>query len=92
VTRSKRDANEAALVELWRRLGCVTIPQAREAGFDLLVVCPRTGLHIVEVKDGSKRWKLTPAEMARCAEVQAAGACYSIVTNEAEALELVTGL
>lgn len=89
MTRSKRDANEAALIELWKRLHCAVIQMDREAGFDLVIVCPRSGTHIVEVKDGSKRWKLTDRERARCAEIQAANGCYSIVTNEADALALV---
>lgn len=89
MTPSKRDANESGLIELWRKLGCVTIEMDRRAGFDLIVVCPRTGVNLIEVKDGSKRWKLTDRERALCAEIQRVGVTYSIVTNETEALQLV---
>ncbi len=87
---SRRDANEPALIELWRSLGCLVVQMDRIAGFDLIVLCPRTGFHIVEVKDGSKKWTTTDREEEMIAAVQAVGGNYWIVTSEAEALAMVT--
>jgi len=94
VTPSKRDANEAVLVEFWRSCGCVWIPMSREAGFDGLLICPRTGMHIVEVKNpknakGLRSWQMTPNERKRQIEVEECRVPYSIIEDEAQAAELI---
>ena len=86
---SKRDANEARLIALWRASGCLVIQMDRRAGFDLLVICPRSGLHIVEIKDSHKSWTLTPAEKLTYMEVTRRGAAYNIITDEEQALKLI---
>ena len=88
MTPSKRDANEADLIKMWRQLGAVVIEMDRRAGFDLLVI-HRGEVYIVEVKNGAARWRLTEAERARCTEIGTVNVPYSIVTNRREALELI---
>ncbi len=84
----KRDINEQELIKLWRGVGCVVIPMDKSAGFDLLVI-HRGEVHIVEIKDGEKRWRLTPHEREVCTQLGAVNVPYSIVTNRREALELI---
>lgn len=85
----KRDSNEPAIVQALRRVGCVWIPMDKMAGFDAIVISPRTGTHIFEIKDPAKKWKLTPAEEKRKAEVETAGGLYCIVTTADQALIIV---
>ena len=82
----KRDANEPAIVQALRRVGCVWIPMDKMAGFDGIVISPRNGTHIYEIKDPSKRWKLTDAETRRKSEVEAAGGLYCVVLSAEQAL------
>ena len=84
----KRDDNEANLIELWRRAGCVTIQMSRDAGFDLVVISPRNGVHLVEVKMPGK-YTLTKNERETCLDVEQVGGVYNIVQTDEQALELV---
>lgn len=88
---SKRDANEKALVAVWRRLHCHWIPMDRNAGFDGVLVSPITGVHLVEVKNPAQRWSLTAAERQVKAEVEARGAIYRIIETEEQAVNLARG-
>jgi hypothetical protein len=63
----------------------------RHKGFDLLVLCPRTGTHIIEVKNPTHKWRLTPAEQLRKISIEHVGGVYNIITNE-EQLRLLLGL
>jgi len=90
-TKNKRDANENAIIELWRYLGCVWIPQPRENGFDG-VLCRNGQTWIVEIKNGGKppsARKLTAGELKQKAELEAIGVRYNVVENEQQAVELV---
>jgi len=58
-------------------------------GYDLVIVCPRTGVHIVEIKNPAYEWELTPAEKKRKAEVEAAGGRYNIIETDEQARRLV---
>ena len=82
----KRDSNEPEIIQALRRVNCVWIPMDRTAGFDAIVISPRTGTHIFEIKDPAKRWKLTPAEEKRKSEVEAVGGLYCIVLSAEQAL------
>jgi len=82
----KRDANEPAIVQALRAVGCIWIPMDRMAGFDAIVISPRTGTHMFEIKDPAKKWALTPAEQKRKDEVEAAGGLYCVVLTVEQAL------
>ena len=85
----KRDANEGEIIELLRYMGCIVIQMDRHAGFDLVVVTPADGkVHIVEVKNPERKWKLTPAEKTKKEQVEAAGGKYEIVETLADAQRL----
>ena len=86
----KRDANESELVDALRQIGCVVIPMDRHAGFDLIVVSPRTGVHIVEVKNPLRRWKLTANELETKARITHAGASYEIIETVEDVMRMVT--
>lgn len=87
----KRDANEKALVDLWRGLHCHWIPMDRNAGFDGVLISPFTGVHIVEVKNPDAKWKLTENEQKTKAEVEARGATYNIIETDTQAVKLARG-
>ena len=89
--QNNRDANEAALIELMVAVGCHVIQMDRHKGFDLLVFCPRTGTHIIEIKNPAHKWTLTTAEKARQFAVEAVGGVYNIITDENK-LRLLLGL
>lgn len=62
----KRDANESAIVDAFRKLGCL-VHRVSEKGFpDLIIWHARTGLRLVEVK--APRGTLTPAQVAHRAD------------------------
>lgn len=87
----KRDANEREIVEAWRALGALWIPQPQESGFDGILLF-RGQVHIVEIKDtrfSNGRFSLTKNERETLEEVGARGVEYKIVTNMIDALELV---
>lgn len=90
-TMNRRDDNEAALVRLWKQLGCIWIEQPRENGFDGLLL--RNGeMWIVEIKDGRKppsKRKLTPNEIKRMAELEAIGVAYNVVEDEEQGMALI---
>ncbi len=87
--QNNRDRNEAALIELWRAFGCFVSQMDRMKGYDLIVICPRTGTHLVEVKNPERKWTLTKDEARIKAEVESAGGVYNIIETEQQARELV---
>jgi hypothetical protein len=87
----KRDANEKALVELWRGMHCMWIQMDRRAGFDGLLISPWTGVHIVEIKNPNVRYELTPNEEKVQAEVEARGVIYNIILTDEQAIKLARG-
>lgn len=86
--KNRRDNNEARLVELWERSGCIWIPQDRHKGFDGVLLAPN-GNHIIEIKNPDENWKLTPAEEKRKAQLEAAGYVYNIIQTDNDALALL---
>lgn len=87
--QNNRDKNEAALIELWRACGCFVSQMDRMKGYDLVIVCPRTGVHIVEIKNPAYKWTLTDDEKKIKAEVEAAGGRYNIIETDEQARRLV---
>jgi hypothetical protein len=91
----KRDKNEREIVEVWRALGAVWIPQPQESGFDGILVCHGI-IYIVEIKDVSNtngRYKLTPNEETTKSILEYNGAIkYNIIKTVQEALDLVGAL
>jgi len=90
--QNNRDRNEAALIELWRACGCFVSQMDRMKGYDLIIVCPRTGVHIVEVKNPAYKWELTDTEKRIKSEVEAAGGFYNIIQHEHEARRLIDAI
>lgn len=84
----KRDANEPQIIEALRGVGCVWISMDKGAGFDGIVISPRNGTHIFEIKNPALKWELTPAEKKRKAEVEAVGGVYNIVLGDVQALAI----
>lgn len=84
----KRDANEPEIVKALRAVGCGYVYMDKGAGFDGLVQSPRNGLHVFEIKDPKKRWKLTDAEQARKNELEDWGGVYNVVLTVEQALEI----
>jgi hypothetical protein len=78
---NKRDSNEAEIIDFLRRAGCITIQMTKDAGFDMVVISPRTGTHIVEVKNPAKKWTLTTAEKALQFQVTQIGGRYNVIEN-----------
>lgn len=79
----RRDNNEPEIIARAKELGCAVISMDKSAGFDLLIVSPRTGPQIVEVKN-PKRWKIEPAEQKRREQVESVGGKYHIIFFPAE--------
>ena len=77
--KNRRDANEADIIEFLRAAGCVVIHMTKDAGFDMVVISPRTGTHIVEVKNPAKKWTLTTAEKALQFQVMQIGGRYNVI-------------
>jgi hypothetical protein len=82
----KRDKNEPEIVAALRAVGCVWIAMDKSAGFDGIVISPRNGVHIFEIKNPCENWTLTPAEEKRRAEVIAACGVYNVVLGVEQAL------
>ena len=83
----QRDKNEKGLRLLISALGGCSIQMHESAGFDLVVIF-RNGAHIVEVKNPEKSWKLTPGEIKKKDEVEAAGGVYNIVQGDDDVYDL----
>lgn len=86
--KNRRDENELEIIGFWKSIGRTVIQMPRDVGFDLLLICPLTGLHIVEVKNPAVKWKLTPAEEARRLQVERAGGKYELVETLADAARI----
>ena len=84
----RRDENEPEIVAALRAVGCAWIPMDKMAGFDGILISPRNGIHIVEIKNPLKKWKLTEAEQERKADVERAGGVYSVILRADDALLL----
>lgn len=87
-TKNKRDENEARLMEVWAKIGCLYIQMDKDAGFDGVLISPHTGVHIVEVKNPSRKWILTDAEKKVKAEVEAREGNYNIIESIDDAVRL----
>ena len=74
----RRDNNEAEYLELWKGLGYVWVAMKPGQGFDGLLVTP-TGIHIVEIKNGNYKWKLTDCERKVKEQVEHMGQEYHII-------------
>ncbi len=80
MSRDKRDANEARLIELWSDAGGIWYPQSRTTGFDGVAIF-RGRVLLVEVKDGSQppsRQSLTPNEQRQRERIEYHGIPYTI--------------
>jgi hypothetical protein len=85
---NRRDANEGPIVELWRNMGAIWIPQQPGAGFDGVLIA-QNGIHLVEVKNAQTRWKLTPDELALKAIVEATGQRYNVIETIEDAARMI---
>lgn len=86
----KRDKNESLIVSAFERCGAYVSKMDKSAGFDLLVVTPR-GVHVVEDKDPSQRWKLTENEAAVKRAIELAGGAYYVIETPEETAGLAMG-
>ena len=85
---NRRDANEASLVALWERCGCVWVPMPPGVGFDGILLHYFSGIFIVEIKmPGS--YKLTAKEVAMKDKLEAHGITYRIIQTEVDAARLI---
>jgi len=84
---NRRDLNEPAIVELFRRVGCIVIPMQPGQGCDLLVIA-KNGIHIVEVKNNAYAWELTHQEALLKIQVERLGQAYHIIQTVEEAAAL----
>lgn len=82
------DSNKRELVDFWRRIGCVVLVHDVYAGCDLTLVCPKTGVHLVELKTPATRADLTPREKKLQAELEEVGGKLEIVCDLDEAARL----
>jgi hypothetical protein len=82
------DANEASIRETIVAIGGCFVIMGKHAGFDLVVCFPRTGTHIVEVKNPERKWKLTPAEIRAKKTIEASGCSYNIVATDDDVMRL----
>jgi hypothetical protein len=85
---NRRDENESAIVSFWRDLGCDWIEQSIDAGFDGLLFAPN-GMHIVEIKNPLKKWKLTDRELITKSNVEFHGEEYHIVQTIEDSARVV---
>jgi hypothetical protein len=84
----KPDANLREIIAVAQHAGAHVIKMDRNAGFDLLVV-HRSGVHIVEVKNPERKWKLTQAEEAQARRVDRTGQTYNVVECAEDMLEVL---
>ena len=87
MTYSRRDDNELQIVNIWRRMGRIWIPQDRNAGFDGILI-DHERVYIVEIKQ-PKTGRLTEAEKVCKARIEAMGVPYNIITTLEEAAQLI---
>ena len=80
----RRDANEAEFVQLWKGLGYTWIPMKPGQGFDGLLIT-RLDIHVVEVKNPAKKWKLTGCESKTKESIERLGQSYDIVETMQDA-------
>ena len=74
----RRDNNEAEYLELWKGLGYVWLKAVPGLGFDGILVTPNE-IMIVEIKNGSYKWKLTDCERKVKEQVEHVGQTYHII-------------
>lgn len=84
----KRDANEAEIVEFWRRLGGVWVKQSRDAGFDGVLGLDGK-VYLVEIKNPDYTWDYTPAEVKRYTEFSATLVPIYTIETLQDAAEMV---
>lgn len=94
MTRARRtDANQSALVEVWRAFDALVLPLHTVGdGVPDVLVGWRNAWHPVEIKDGSKppsQRALTPAQVILHADIRRRGLPLHVVTNETEALAVL---
>ncbi len=87
--KNDRDANERDIIRALRAVGCIVRQMDRHAGFDLLVVSPFTGIHIVEVKNPAYKWHLTENEQDFQGLVESAGETYWIIDSVEAAMKMI---
>lgn len=85
---NRRDKNESAIVEAFRRCACTVIPMQPGQGFDLLVIAPN-GIHLVEVKNSDYSWELTQPESLLKIQAEQVGQVYSVIETVEDALRLI---
>ena len=83
----RRDINERKLVDFWKALGFAWIPAKPGQGFDGLLIT-RLDIHVVEIKNPQRKWKLTDCER-KCKEaIERLGQSYNIVETMQDAEDL----
>ena len=87
----KRDKNESLICLAITACGGYARKMHESAGFDLLVVFPQTGVHIVEVKNPEYKWKLTSAEQYMMDTVEYHGGAYHVIETAEEIIALAEG-
>ena len=90
-SKGKRDANEAEICIAIKYFGGYYRKMPETCGFDLLVVFPQTGVHIVEVKNPEYNWTLTDAELKMKKNIEYHGGQYNIVEQVEEIQDLAEG-
>lgn len=83
----ERDENEPEIIQALQRCGTCVLQADRMAGYDFIAVTPR-GIHLVEVKNPTYRWKLTPREAKVKRMVELAGGAYYVIETVDEAVGL----
>jgi hypothetical protein len=86
--KNNRDANEREIIDALRAAGCYVQQMDRKDGFDLLVI-NRNGVFIMEVKNPTKKWTMTPAEQKLMDEMSARGQIYYVIEDIQEALNVI---
>jgi len=87
--KNDRDTNEKAIIRALRAAGCIVRQMDRHAGFDLLVVSPFTGIHIVEIKNPAYKWHLTENEEDFQGLVESVDQTYWVIQTVDEALKMI---
>jgi len=86
----RRDINERKIVDFWKALGYEWIAAKPGQGFDGLLVT-RLDVHIVEIKNPQRKWKLTDCERECKEAVERLGQQYHIVETMEDA-EILAGV